>query len=898
MGFFDAEKRKPPNPKLKGLSLDLLHSKECQVCPLNMERGLQHPKMPAYGAEHPIIYMLGEAPGAEEDEQGRPFVGKSGKVLRMRISKEWNDKLRWNNVIRTHPPNNRDPSPVEIEACRPSLIRDIEQSKPKAIFGFGNVPLAWALGQSGITHWSGRKVPVRIGKHVCWYFPMMHPSYVMRSRKFEPRDASAYGSDLEFAFALDLKRAFAEVWYLPEPYVDTPDDARSNIELITGTNGHKDLNRALDFIESLTEEGYVGIDYETNMLRPYDPDAKILSVALATSDHCMAIAFDHPDAAWLGDERETLDKTFKWFLHKARCRKVSHHLAFELEWSAMFYGKGAVRSRWGDSLTQAYIIDERQDCLGLEFLVQQHFGINIKNLAGLDTKNLAKAPLPRVLEYNAIDAKYHRELYMRQIVTLADQGLQKVYQHGLRRVPAMVLTQMKGIPVDQKVVAKFDKEYQVKIKAIEDRIAELKSVAKYRALTGKEFRPSSNADVKILLTDVLGLEVENTDETVLEKVKDPIGKLVLEHRGFSKLHSTYVKGIKTGAAFMHADGLMHPLLQTTRTRTWRTSSSDPNEQNFPKHEHREVRSQVRPGGDLRVVSFDYGGIQARNVAMESLDPALIKAFWDRYDIHSDWMERLVRLHPQWITEGAKVIVKDKDVRKAYRQRAKNEFVFPTFFGAQPKSVAGYLGIPERIGQRLHDDFWETFPNIHDWHKALLARYLKTGYVTGLSGFRRRAPIAPNELINSPIQADESIIVCDAMARLSELREPRFQPNMEIHDDLTFVWPVRDIDRNAEVVIDHMIHVPFDWANVVPIVVEMSVGEDWASQKAIGEYSSDTWNGSSGYVPPEPDPNAGTWDDGTGWRNAQRYEKAPSAKRLIPYAQRKVVDGQVKSRRSD
>jgi DNA polymerase I-like protein with 3'-5' exonuclease and polymerase domains len=98
------------------------------------------------------------------------------------------------------------------------------------------------------------------------------------------------------------------------------------------------------------------------------------------------------------------------------------------------------------------------------------------------------------------------------------------------------------------------------------------------------------------------------------------------------------------------------------------------------------------------------------------------------------------------------------------------------------------------------------------------------------------------MINAPIQADESVIVCDAMARLSELRNERFQPNMMIHDDLTFIWPVNEIDKNAEVVIDHMIHTPFEWAQVVPIVVEMSVGSDWANQKAVGEFSSDKWEG--------------------------------------------------------
>jgi uracil-DNA glycosylase family 4 len=840
MGFFDAEKRKPVNPKLKGLSFDLLHSKECTICPLNNERGLHHPKMPAFGVKHPLVYILGEAPGADEDKQGRPFVGASGKLLRQYVPEKWLDKIRWNNVVRTRPPGNRDPSVVEVECCRPSVTRDIEQSKPKAIFGFGAVPLAWALNRTHITHWNGRRVPVRVGEHVCWYFPMVHPAYVLYSKNTK--------IDFEFTFANDLRRAFAAVPDLPEPYIDTPEDARQEIELVTGAKGSKDLDRVLDFLEALNDEPVVGIDYETNnFVRPYDPDTRILSVALAAESRAMGIALDHSGAGWLAYEREQLDKAFRQFLLKARCRKVSHNLAFELEWSAFFYGRKVVRSRWGDTLSQAYILDERQDCLGLDFLCLQHFGINIKALSSLDPKKLDRAPVERVLEYNAIDAKYHRDLYLAQAQRLEEQGLTRVYQTALRRVPTMVLTQLKGIPVDQKVVSDFNTEYTTRITEIETRIRETKAIASYRKLTGKEFRASAGVDVKLLMNEVLKLQVESVDEKVLGTVKHPVAKLILEHREYSKLLSTYVKCIMTGAPYMHADGLMHPLIQTTRTRTWRTSAAEPNEQNFPKHEHREVRSQIRPGGDLRVVSFDYGAIQARNVAMESLDPALIKAFKERYDIHADWRDRIVHLYPNWVSEGVKILTANKDKQKEYRNRAKNEFVFASFFGAQAKSVAGFLGVPVEIGERLHKDFWEMFPHIRDWHKRLAADYKKTGYVTSLSGFRRRAPVSANELINAPIQADESAIVCDAMARLSELDEPRFQANMMIHDDLTFFWPRHEIDKNSEVVLQHMLYTPFEWAHVVPIVVEMSVGTDWANQKSVGEYSSADWSGRSGYA---------------------------------------------------
>jgi DNA polymerase I-like protein with 3'-5' exonuclease and polymerase domains len=103
-------------------------------------------------------------------------------------------------------------------------------------------------------------------------------------------------------------------------------------------------------------------------------------------------------------------------------------------------------------------------------------------------------------------------------------------------------------------------------------------------------------------------------------------------------------------------------------------------------------------------------------------------------------------------------------------------------------------------------------------------------------------VSPNELINAPIQADEAIIVLTAMAELAEMGDPRFVANMEIHDDLTFFWHVDEIERNAETVIDTMLNTPYEWAHIVPIGVEMAVGDDWESVKGVGEYFSDQWSG--------------------------------------------------------
>ena len=174
--------------------------------------------------------------------------------------------------------------------------------------------------------------------------------------------------------------------------------------------------------------------------------------------------------------------------------------------------------------------------------------------------------------------------------------------------------------------------------------------------------------------------------------------------------------------------------------------------------------------------------------------------------------------------------------------AKNKFVFPTFFGAQSFSMAEGLGIPKNDCEALREEFFDEFRGIKKWHDELDDCYYNKGYVTGLSGFICRAPISANQRINLPIQGDEAIIVLDALSRLAEMEDPRYIPMLEIHDDLTFLWPKDEIERRSEVVIKAMINVPFEWANVVPIEVEASMGEDWLNLKEFGKFSNNKWSG--------------------------------------------------------
>lgn len=860
MGFFGIlEQAKITNDKMiEGFSLDLLHRCECQVCPLNRAK-LTTPKMKPHGSKHPLVYILGEAPGQSEDEEGIPFIGASGEVLRLRIPAGWKNDIRFNNVIRCHPEGNRDPTRIEMEACRPSIEQDIAASKPKAIFGMGGWPLQWALRESGITKWRGRRVPVEIGGHRCWFYPMFHPSFILRTRKFTPKNPEHYASDVEFAFALDLKRAFAEVRAgLPEPIVHTPEEATRNIDVIL------DPNEAINAIHRMYDAKVLGFDYETSGLRPFVDDARILTVALASAKEAFAFPLEHLQCTWSLSQRERVLAELNRFLYEAKVSKAVHNLPFEQEWSAYYFGPDCLRAqRWDCTQSQAYLLygkrgsDYEMGGLSLDFLCLQHFGIHIKALNKLNKTRLDDEPLDKVLRYNGLDARYHLRLFQAQDKEIDAANLRDVYEHQLRRIPTMVITQIHGIPIDQEQTRMLETKYEDQIKKIEQDLKALPEAKKFRKMKRADYRPSSTQDVKYMYQTILRahlaktngetitqVPIEKTDEETISQVIHPITDLTLDWRKTKKKLSTYVKPMLDKSDVLFADGKLHPVILVTSTDTWRTSSHEPNVQNWPKHQQDvlEIRKQIAAPRGHQIVSFDYSGIQARNVAMESLDKKLVDAFWDDYDIHADWRDKIAKVYPRWVEEGVAAL-RDPKIAKKYRQQAKNGFVFATFFGAHETTLTRHLGIPPEYTKELREMFMEEFHGIADWHAKLHKDFYKTGYVTGKSGHKRYAPVSQNQLINAPIQADEALIVCDAMNRLSEMEDDRYQPILEVHDDLTFCWPTKDVDKNAEVVITAMLDVPFKWARVVPIGVEMSIGQNWGEMKDTDEkFTSKTWHG--------------------------------------------------------
>lgn len=136
--------------------------------------------VPGEGNPEAQIMFIGEGPGFYENQQGRPFVGVSGRLLRKSIVESgWKEREVFiTNIVKFRPPENRDPTPAEIEFFKPFLDRQIEIINPKVIVTLGRFSMYKFLGE-GVSISKVHGQPRKIDKYTI--FPMFHPAAALRA---------------------------------------------------------------------------------------------------------------------------------------------------------------------------------------------------------------------------------------------------------------------------------------------------------------------------------------------------------------------------------------------------------------------------------------------------------------------------------------------------------------------------------------------------------------------------------------------------------------------------------------------------------------------------------------------------------------------------------------------
>ena len=171
------ESQPPASERREALKAVLAEARGCTRCPeLAATR-----KTVVFGAgnANAELMFVGEAPGASEDEQGVPFVGRAGKLLSTLLEEvglQRNDVFIA-NVLKCRPPGNRDPLPIEIENCQEYLLRQVELIEPTVICTLGNFSTKLLRGDpTGITRLHGQPEVLVLGRRAVRLYPIYHPA--------------------------------------------------------------------------------------------------------------------------------------------------------------------------------------------------------------------------------------------------------------------------------------------------------------------------------------------------------------------------------------------------------------------------------------------------------------------------------------------------------------------------------------------------------------------------------------------------------------------------------------------------------------------------------------------------------------------------------------------------
>ena len=316
-----------------------------------------------------------------------------------------------------------------------------------------------------------------------------------------------------------------------------------------------------------------------------------------------------------------------------------------------------------------------------------------------------------------------------------------------------------------------------------------------------------------------------TSEEVLQQLrgKAKIVDAILNYRGVKKLLSTYVEALPK--LINPKTGHIQTSFNQAVTATGRLSSSDPNLQNIPVRDDdgKEIRKCFIPEPGCRWFSADYSQIELRLMAHLSGDDNMIEAFREGFDIHRATAAKIWK-EPM------------ESVSDSQRKKAK-QANFGIIYGITAFGLAQRMDIQRSEAKQLIDDYFKTFPKVHEYMEAAKERASDKGYAETMYGRRRYLPdihshnptvrgFAERNAINAPIQGSEADIIKIAMIRIwRRFKQEGLKSRMilQVHDELNFSVVPSEAEKVEKIVLEEMQGAA---KLKVPLIADAGWGDNW------------------------------------------------------------------------
>lgn len=775
-------------------------------------------------------------------------------------------------VLPSDPKNGKSASKTELKANRDRVLEEIE-GYPFVVI-VGNTPLQLMTGKAGISKLRG----TFIEHGEALLLPINNPSII----RHDPNQEDILLRDLKF---INDVIKFGGV----------PETKELDVRLVVSWD---DFNELMDDLK-----GTVSFDIETTCLYPWQthstkrvggedvqvPDpAKIVSLGFGTRRTQWIIPVNHYQSPWTqADVQEMVDDITEVVDDLSL---VMHNGKFDLLWMWVHFGV-----QWPiefDTMLAHFLLDENMRH-GLKYLAQVYCAAPDWEIGV--TEKQGSTPLTKLAKYHAHDLFYTRKLrYIFGKMLKREPGVGKVFEHILMPCARLfVEVEYDGVFIN---IDQFDDAERALGEEYAKALSELKQWEP-KGLTDSRGRPQEfNWGSPVQLAKLLfgkpkdgGLGMAVVEETaagnascsesVLKRLEHPMVDALLRFRAAKQQLSFFIEGWKP---FLHErpDGFyLHPSFKLHGTVTGRLSCEHPNLQQVPRDPR--IRSLISAPEGWTLVECDLSQVELRIAAELARERSMIDAFINDIDVH--WLTAIREIArggalKDLVIDTASTAVQKKltysqaietllkighdaaiEINKEwkeYRKKAK-AINFGYLYGMWWKKFKSYardnygVTVTDEEAQGSRISFFDNYPDLVAWHERQRKHVRRHGYVTSLSGRKRRLPAARShqdtperreaerQAINSPVQSFANEI--NLMAAL-QLRKEFGRKIIRICGTVHDAILLRVRNDYVKIVHDRLLEIMkrpdlMDVLNIqmiVPIIGEGSVGP-WGKGVSIDKW---------------------------------------------------------------
>ena len=601
--------------------------------------------------------------------------------------------------------------------------------------------------------------------------------------------------------------------------------SKKNYHLITN---EKEID---EWINEAEEAGELAIDTETSSLDAHQTDLVGISLSTKIGKACY-IPIGHKFKGCL--KKETVIKKLKPLLEDKSVKKIGQNIKFDF---IVLYKQGINMNSMEDTMLMSYVLDAGKNRHNMDTLSEihlQHKTISFKEIVGTGKKeiNFSDVELDKAMEYAAEDADITYRLYKIFSKNLKLEKLTNIYEIFEKPlIKILAFMEIEGIKIDNKFLKVLSEKFEKKISKLEKEVFKI-SKKEFNIASPKQLGEIIYNDLKIAVLKKTRKGSFATNASVLEDLAfkgHEFPKLILDWRQVSKLKNTYSDAlpehINPNTKRVHTSFLL------AATTTGRLASSDPNLQNIPikSEDGKDIRKAFIAEKGFTLISADYNQIEMRILADLAEVKELKKAFSNNEDIHS-------------LTASQVFNVDIKKVDQDMRRKAK-AINFGIIYGISQYGLAKQINVSNHEADEFLNAYFLKFPEIKIYMDNTIKFCRKSGYVNNIFGRRSHfngindknfnvRNFQERAAINAPIQGSASEIMRLAMIRLNKkfesIKNNKSKILLQIHDELIFEVPVKEVKNITEIIKDEMTSVTESDLHTfsTPLTVDVNTGDNW------------------------------------------------------------------------